>query len=41
MDALLNSLSGLLLGAIPTFVLLILLHFYLKGMFFAPLDLVL
>ncbi len=41
MDALLNDLGGLLLSAIPTFVLLIALHFYLKGMFFAPLDRVL
>ena len=41
MDAILNSLSGLLLGAIPTFVLLVALHFYLKRMFFVPLDRVL
>jgi F-type H+-transporting ATPase subunit b len=41
MDAILNSLGGLLLSAIPTFVLLIVLHFYLKRMFFVPLDRVL
>jgi F-type H+-transporting ATPase subunit b len=34
-------LGGLLLRALPTFLLVLLLHFYLKRMFFAPLDKVL
>lgn len=41
MDAILTSLGGLLLRALPTFVLLLLLHFYLKFVFFRPLDKVL
>jgi len=41
MDAILNSLGGLLLRALPTFFLLLLLHFYLKYVFFRPLDRVL
>jgi F-type H+-transporting ATPase subunit b len=38
MDQILPALSGLLLKAIPTIVLLILLYIYLKVMLYAPLD---
>ncbi len=38
MDAILNALGGLLLQALPTFLLLIALHFYLKLVFYRPLD---
>jgi F-type H+-transporting ATPase subunit b len=41
MEATLHALSLILLKAIPTFLLLILLHFYLKYMFFKPLEKVL
>ena len=41
MDALLTSLGGLLLRALPTSLLVVGLHFYLKWVFFAPLDRVL
>jgi len=41
MEATLHALSGILLRAIPTFLLVVLLHFYLKYMFFKPLDKVL
>ena len=41
MEATLHALSGILLRAIPTFLLLVFLHFYLKYMFFKPLDRVL
>ncbi len=41
MDAILNPLGGLLLRALPTFLLVLVLHFYLKRVFFAPLDKVL
>ena len=41
MEATLHALSGILLRAIPTFLLVILLHFYLKYMFFKPLEKVL
>jgi F-type H+-transporting ATPase subunit b len=41
MEATLHALGGLLLRAIPTFLLVFLLHFYLKYMFFKPLDKVL
>ncbi|HLY16081.1 MAG TPA: ATP synthase F0 subunit B [Bryobacteraceae bacterium] len=34
-------MSGILLRAIPTFLLVVFLHFYLKHMFFKPLDKVL
>ena len=37
MDATLQALGGLLLKAVPTLVLLIVVHFYLKWMFFRPL----
>ena len=41
MEATLHALSGILLRAIPTFLLVVFLHFYLKYMFFKPLDKVL
>src|SRR5947209_15080727 len=41
MDATLHALAGILLKAIPTFLLVILLHFYLKSVFFRPLEKVL
>ena len=37
----LHALGGILLRAVPTFLLVILLHFYLKNMFFKPLEKVL
>jgi F-type H+-transporting ATPase subunit b len=41
MDATLHALGDILLRAIPTFLLVILLHFYLKSFFFKPLERVL
>jgi F-type H+-transporting ATPase subunit b len=41
MDAIITALGGLLLKALPTFLLVLVLHFYLKRVFFAPLDKVL
>jgi F0F1-type ATP synthase membrane subunit b/b' len=41
MDELLRSLGGLALKAIPTFLLVVALHFYLKRMFFRPMARVL
>lgn len=41
MEATLNALGGILLNAIPTFLLIILLHFYLKATFFKPMEKVL
>lgn len=41
MDETLAALSGLLLRALPTFFLVLVLHFYLKYMFFKPLRRVL
>lgn len=41
MDEILHQLAELLLKAIPTFVLVVLLHFYLKFVFFKPLAKVL
>ena len=41
MDLILHQLAELLLKAIPTFVLVIILHFYLKFVFFKPLSKVL
>jgi len=41
MDATLNALGGILLKAIPTLLLVLLIHFYLKRMFFRPLEKVL
>jgi F-type H+-transporting ATPase subunit b len=38
MDAMLHALGGILLRAVPTFLLIILLHFYLKSIFFTPLE---
>jgi len=37
----LHALGGILLRAIPTFLLVILLHAYLKSMFFKPMEKVL
>ena len=41
MDAMLHALGGILLRAVPTFLLIILLHLYLKSIFFKPLEKVL
>lgn len=41
MEHTLNALAGILLKAIPTVVLLLILHFYLKRMLFKPLEKVL
>lgn len=41
MEATLHSLGEIVLRGLPTFFLLVLLHFYLKRTFFAPLDKVL
>jgi F-type H+-transporting ATPase subunit b len=41
MEATLNALGGILLNAIPTFLLFLLLHFYLKSVFFRPMEKVL
>jgi F-type H+-transporting ATPase subunit b len=41
MDAMLQALGGILLKAVPTFLLVVLLHFYLKSVFFKPLRKVL
>ena len=41
MEATLHALGGILLRAVPTFLLVVLLHFYLKRMFFKPLEKVL
>jgi len=38
MEQTLQALSGILLKAVPTTLLLIVLHFYLKGMLFRPLQ---
>src|SRR5919109_5342020 len=38
MEALLQALGGLFLRAVPTFLLILLLHFYLKYVFFRPLE---
>ena len=38
MDATINALGQLLLRALPTFFLVLLLHFYLKAVFFKPLE---
>ena len=34
----LHALSGILLNAIPTFLLVVFLHFFLKAVFFKPLE---
>ena len=41
MDATLNALAGILLKGLPTFILFLLLHFYLRRMFFTPIEKVL
>ena len=41
MEETLRALGGILLKAVPTFVLVVLLHFYLKYIFFKPLQRVL
>jgi F-type H+-transporting ATPase subunit b len=41
MDVILHQLGELLLKAIPTFLLVVLLSFYLKSVFFKPLEKVL
>jgi F-type H+-transporting ATPase subunit b len=41
MDAMLHSLGQILLRAVPTFFLILLLHLYLKGVFFKPIAKVL
>ena len=41
MDAMFHALGGILLRAVPTFVLILLLHMYLKSVFFKPLGQVL
>ena len=41
MEQTLQALGGILLKAIPTIVLVLILHFYLKRMLFAPLERVL
>ncbi|MBM3746559.1 MAG: ATP synthase F0 subunit B [Acidobacteria bacterium] len=41
MDKILHDLGQLLLTAVPTFLLIWVLYFYLKGIFFKPLDKVL
>jgi F-type H+-transporting ATPase subunit b len=38
MNATLQALSGILLNAIPTFLLVVFLHFFLKAVFFRPLE---
>lgn len=38
MDATLHALGGILLKAVPTFLLVILLYFYLKSSFFTPFE---
>jgi F0F1-type ATP synthase membrane subunit b/b' len=38
MESVLASVSELLLRAVPTFLILLFLHFYLKAMFYKPLD---
>lgn len=41
MDATFRALGAILLNAVPTFLLVFLLHFYLKKIFFTPLEKVL
>lgn len=38
MEATLHALGGILLKALPTFFLVIVLHFYLRRVFFGPLE---
>jgi len=41
MDVILRDLGGILLRAVPTFLIVIFLHFYLKLVFFGPMQRVL
>ena len=41
MDATLHALGGILLKAVPTFLLVVLLHYFLKYVYFKPLEKVL
>jgi F-type H+-transporting ATPase subunit b len=41
MDETLRALGKILLNAVPTFLLVVFLHFYLKKMFFKPMERVL
>ncbi len=41
MDETLRALGEILLNAVPTFLLVVFLHFYLKKMFFQPMERVL
>src|SRR5438270_7171941 len=41
MEETLRQLGGILLRAVPTFILVVLLHLYLKFIFFKPLERVL
>lgn len=41
MEAIIQALSNILINALPTLVLVILLHFFLKSVFFRPLERVL
>jgi F-type H+-transporting ATPase subunit b len=41
MEATINALGGILLRAIPTFLLVVFLYLYLKHMFFRPMEKVL
>jgi F-type H+-transporting ATPase subunit b len=41
MEATLNALGGILLRAVPTFILVVLLNFYFKYLFFKPMEKVL
>ena len=41
MDNTLRALGGILLNAVPTFLLIVVLHFYIKKMFFQPMERVL
>lgn len=41
MESTINALGNILLNAVPTFLLFILLHFYLKSTFFKPMEKVL
>src|ERR1700751_4309827 len=38
MDATLRALGGILLKAVPTFLFVVFLHFYLKMIFYKPLE---
>jgi len=38
MNGTLQALGGILLNAIPTFLLVVFLHFFLKSVFFKPLE---